>query len=61
MCQLDITHIPNVSIGDEVVIVGQQNGEQITIEEIAKRNKTISTDVIFQISNRIPKFYKEIL
>jgi len=48
-------------IGDEVVIVGQQNGEQITIEEIAKRNKTISTDVIFQIGNRIPKFYKEIL
>jgi alanine racemase len=58
MYQVDTTHIPNIKIGDEVVIIGQQQGESITIEEIAKKIDTIGTDILFQINKQIPKVYK---
>lgn len=34
---VDITNIPDASIGDEVVIFGEQGEEKITVSEVAKR------------------------
>jgi alanine racemase len=52
---IDVSHIPNVRIGDEVVIIGQQGSEQISAEAVAARLGTISYEVISAILPRVPR------
>jgi alanine racemase len=52
---LDVSHIPGVRIGDEVVIIGRQGDAQITVEEAAARLGTISYEVISAILPRVPR------
>jgi alanine racemase len=54
----DVTGIPNVSIGDEVVLMGSQGREQITAEEIADKIKSISYEIFCTVGKRIPRIYK---
>jgi len=56
---VDVTDIPNVSIGDEVVLMGRQGREQITVEEIAKKIGSISYEVLCLVGKRVPRIYKE--
>lgn len=57
MCQVDVTDIPDVIVGDEVVIIGQQNGDQITVEEIAEKSGTNSSDVLCRIGDKVATYY----
>jgi alanine racemase len=52
---IDVSRIPNVRIGDEVVIIGQQGSEQISAEAVAARLGTISYEVISAILPRVPR------
>jgi alanine racemase len=45
LTMVDVTGVGNVAVGDEVVLLGTQGGEQITAEEIATRIQTISYEV----------------
>lgn len=56
---VDVTHIPNVGAGDEVVLIGQQGDKIITAEEIAKNIGTINYEIICMVGKRIPRVYKE--
>lgn len=47
-----------VEIGDEVVLIGEQNGQAISVEEIAQLEDTISYEVICGIGKRVPRIYK---
>jgi alanine racemase len=55
---VDVTDIPNVSIGDEVILMGRQGKEQITAEEIAEKIKSISYEVLCLIGKRVPRIYR---
>lgn len=55
MIIVDITDIPNARIEDEVVLVGTQNKEQITAEEIASKIDTINYEVISRINPLIQR------
>ena len=55
----DVSDIPNVSIGDEVILMGKQGGEEITAEEIAEKIKSISYEVFCSIGKRVSRIYKE--
>ena len=55
MC--DVTDIPGVSAGDEVVVIGAQGEEQITAEEVAAAAGTISYEVLCNISARVARRY----
>jgi alanine racemase len=55
----DVTEIPNVSLGDEVILMGKQGKEQITAEEIAEKINSISYEVLCLIGKRVPRIYKE--
>ena len=55
---VDVTDIPRVSLGDEVVLIGSQGKEIITTEEIADRINTISYEVLCSIGKRVPRIYK---
>ena len=51
----DVDHLSNVKAEDEVVIIGAQNGEQITVEEIAKKLNTINYEITTRISSLLPR------
>lgn len=55
---VDVTDIPNVSMGDEVVLMGQQGKEQITAEEIADKINSVSYEVFCSVGKRVPRVYK---
>jgi alanine racemase len=56
---VDVTDIPRVSVGDEVILMGKQGKEQITTEEIAQKINSISYDVLCSIGKRVPRVYKD--
>jgi alanine racemase len=55
MSMIDVTDIPGVRQGDEVVLIGRQGGERITAEEVAERLGTINYEVVSQILARVPR------
>jgi alanine racemase len=54
-CAVNVSHIPGVSIGDEVILMGKQGDDAITAEEIAEWLGTINYEVITTILPRIPR------
>jgi alanine racemase len=54
-CMLDVSHIPGVNTGDEVVLIGQQGGETLTAEMVATRLGTINYEVVSEILARVPR------
>jgi alanine racemase len=54
----DVTHIPKVSKGDEVILMGRQGKEQITADEIAGKIDSIPYEVLCAVGKRVPKIYK---
>ncbi|PZC52833.1 alanine racemase C-terminal domain-containing protein, partial [Mesotoga sp. TolDC] len=57
---VDVAHIERkISVGDEVVIIGSQEGERITAEEMADLCGTINYEVVCSISSRVPRIYRK--
>jgi len=49
---LDVSNIPNVEVGDEVIIYGDKQ-----IDEVAKLMGTINYEVVCLIGKRVPRIY----
>ena len=56
---VDVTGIPEVRVGDHVVLIGRQGNEAIFADDIAKLCGTISYEVLTNINNRVPRIYVE--
>ncbi len=55
---IDVTNIPQAEIGDEVVLWGRQEQEEITIEEIADKIGTINYEITHMPDKkRVPKLF----
>jgi alanine racemase len=52
---IDVTAIPGVRIGDEVVLIGRQGADEITAEQVADRLGTINYEVVSAILARVPR------
>lgn len=52
---INVTHIPGISVGDEVVLLGQQGDQAITAEEIATRVGTINYEIVTSILPRVSR------
>jgi alanine racemase len=52
---IDVTEIPEVRQGDEVVLIGAQGEERITAEDVAERLGTINYEVVSEILARVPR------
>jgi alanine racemase len=48
----------DVAVGDEVVLVGGHNGQEITCWDLAERLGTIPYEILCGISSRVPRVYK---
>lgn len=58
MTIIDVTDIPEVEIGDEVVIVGHQGDDCITTDELKYRLEMINYEFVTRINAQIPRIYK---
>ncbi len=47
-----------VEVGDEVYLIGEQQGQLISTDEIAKLEETISYEIVCGIGKRVPRVYK---
>jgi len=56
---IDVTEIPEAALGDEVVLLGTQDRQTITAEEIASKIGTISYEVFCSVSARVPRVYRD--
>jgi alanine racemase len=54
---VDVTDVPAVREGDEVVLIGCQGNERITADDIAAKIGTIAYEVLCGISSRVPRVY----
>lgn len=63
MSMLDVTDVPGVALGAEVVVLGPQDGphgkDAITAGEVAAHAGSIAWEVLTSISRRVPRFYRE--
>jgi alanine racemase len=57
---LDVGHIPDVDLEDEVVIFGRQEDESITVDEIAATLNTINYEIVSSLTARVPKIYPKL-
>jgi len=56
---VDVSDIPEVCVGDEVVLIGQQGGSKVTIEELAALSGTINYEFVARLSHSIPRIVVE--
>jgi len=52
---VDVTHIPDAQIEDEVVLIGKQGEERISAEDFAKWAGTINYEITTRVNQRIPR------
>jgi alanine racemase len=56
---IDVTDIDRVTVGDEVILIGEQGGEIITANELGLKSQTIGYEVFCRISSRVPRLYPD--
>jgi len=54
---VDVTGVPRLTLGDEVVLIGRQGGEEIPVEEVAALAGTINYEILCAVSARVPRVY----
>lgn len=57
LTMVDVTDIPGVKIGDVVTLLGEDNNEKITANELADWAKTIPYEITCRISPRVPRAF----
>ena len=53
----DASALPDLKAGDEVILLGEEQGVSITVPEMAAMRKTIEHEVTCDISLRVPRVY----
>jgi alanine racemase len=55
---VDVTGVPRVRAGDEVVLIGQQGRGRITANDLAAWFGTVPWEVLTAIGHRVPRVYR---
>lgn len=56
-CMVDVTDVPDVEVGDEVIIMGSDGENTILADDIAKATGTINYEIVCAFGQRLPKVY----
>jgi alanine racemase len=56
-CMVDVTDVPEVKLGDEVVLMGRQGDLEILADEIGEKTGTINYEIVCAFGQRLPKVY----
>jgi alanine racemase len=57
MAMADVSHLPDVEVGDEVVILGRQADDEITLDEFAESAGIIPHELLVRLGSRAPRLY----
>ena len=52
---LDVTDVPGVRQGDEVILIGKSGKEEIRAEELAAKAGTISNEILSRLGARLAR------
>ncbi len=55
---VDITHIPDVEVGDEVVLVGRQKNNVINIASFTNSMQLLNNEMLSRLPHAIPRYVK---
>jgi alanine racemase len=55
MVMVDVSHVLDIKLEDEVVLLGKQGNEEITVDELAQKIGTINYEVVTRINPLIPR------
>jgi alanine racemase len=59
LTSIDVTGIPGVSVGDEVILIGGSGDKKVTAWDHANLAGTIPYEVLCAISKRVPRTYSD--
>ncbi|MCE9596007.1 MAG: alanine racemase [Planctomycetes bacterium] len=54
---LDVTHIPQVRVGDRVTLIGRQGEQSIVLEDLARAADTIAYEISCAVGQRVERVY----
>jgi alanine racemase len=54
---IDVTHVPGAAIGDEALLLGEQDGASLDACDLAEAARTIPYEVLTNVSRRVPRIY----
>lgn len=54
---VDVTGIPDAREGDQVTLLGEQDGQRVSAWELARRCGTIPWEILCRIGARVPRVY----
>jgi len=54
---VDVSDVPDVAIGDEALLLGEQNGTVLDARDLAAAAQTIPYEVLTNVSRRVPRVY----
>jgi alanine racemase len=57
-CMINLDEVPDISVGDEVVLIGTQGSETLRAEDFAKAWNTTNYEVVNGLHARVPRFYR---
>ncbi len=52
---MDVSHAPEIAVGDEVIIFGEQNGHRVTADDHARWAETIPYEILCAVGARVPR------
>lgn len=54
---IDVTDVPDVTMGDEVTLVGNDGDDCLTMEEVSEKAYSFNYELPCRISRRVPRLY----
>jgi alanine racemase len=56
-CMINVSAVEQAAVGDEVVLIGEQQGQRISVEEVAGWLGTVNYEITCMLSHRVPRIY----
>jgi len=54
---VDVSQIPGVAVGDEVVLIGKSGGKSVDAVELARLCESVPYEILCGLSQRVPRVY----
>lgn len=54
---IDVSHVPDAAVNDEVVLMGRQGGDEISATDLAERAGTINWEIVTRVGSRVRRVY----
>jgi alanine racemase len=54
---VDVSHIPEVAVGDEVILIGGSGSKSVDAVELARLCESVPYEILCGLSQRVPRVY----